>query len=240
MWVCYFTNVGIDSCIYRYKVDHLSPTYVNEKKSYNIDSVEIDSKTFHPIKIYQQSENDLICFVSCDKENFDFLNENKYSSPLIEIPLKFCPDSEEETDSRYSEEGYPLCDSTHYQAIKDLSNSLRQSGIKVVGYEHSYENHFLIKISAQTLQSCVADAEYSRFFASSVFRNVLGKFILSRKKSNNYMKISFQSKENIEVRENLKYVKKINHRDDRVEITFDKPDLTILSTLIEVLSLNKT
>ena len=54
------------------------------------------------------------------------------------------------------------------------------------------------------------------------------------------MKISFQSEENIELRENLKYVKKINHRDDRVEITFDKPDLTILSTLIEVLSLNKT
>jgi len=235
MWVCYFKNAGDSSSIYRYRTEYISPSYIKEKKSYNIESIDFEGEKFNPLKIYQQSDKEIICIVG---ENFkdNFLVDN-FLFPTIEITLRLCLDSEEEIDSKYSEEGYPLCDSTHYQISRDLANSLRQVGIKVVGYKQMQEKYLQIKISADTMQECIIDAEFCRFFSTAIFRNVLGKFVTPRKKLNGSIKVTFGKKDKLEKIKNENLVEKISYSEDSIELSFDKPDLNILRKIPEVLSL---
>ena len=237
MWVCYFKNSGENSIVYRYKSDFISPSYINDQKSYNIDSVEFEGNKFTPLKIYQQSENEIICAVGNNFKN-DFLTK-KFLSPILEITLKFCPDSKEEFDSKYSEEGYPLCDSTYYQSLRDLANSLRKLGLRVVGYKQLQESYVQIKISSDTMQDCLIDSELCRFFSTVVFRNVLGKFVMPRKKLKGSVKVSFEKEKDLEKFINENLVEKINICESRIELVFDKPDLNILKLMPEVLSQEK-
>tara|TARA_B100001057_G_C22827272_1_gene941927 strand:- start:263 stop:976 length:714 start_codon:yes stop_codon:yes gene_type:complete len=233
MWVCYFRSVG-STVLYQYKAEYVSPSYSNDQRSYNIDLVEFDEEKFKPVKLYQQNDQEVFCFVS--KITEDSFSIDNFLSPIIEFALKFCPDSQEEVDKKYSEESYPLCDATHYQASRDLVNSLRKTGIKVVGYKHLAESYLQIKVSSDSISECITDVEFCRFFSTSVFRNVLGKFVIPRRRLKGSAKVSFIKKENFLENLNEDLVSKINDCEDRVELVFDKPDLNFSSLIPRVLS----
>ena len=233
MWICYFKGVG-DTIIYQHKSEYVSPSYSNEQKNYNIDLVEFDQEKFEPVKLYQRNDQEAFCFVK--KSDEKIVSFKEFLSPTIELTLKFCHDSQEEVDKKYSEESYPLCDATNYQISRDLVSSLRKIGLKVIGYKQLAESYLQIKVSSETMSDCIIDAEFCRFFSTSVFRNVLGKFVLPRRRLNGSVKVSFDKKENILKSVNEDLVNKINDCEDRVELVFDKPDLNILRLIPEVLS----
>ena len=92
MWVSYFRVLEDNSCYFQYKRNLVEPEYSNNKKNYNISSTYFEQLEYSPFKIYQQNEEEIICFTVNEldriKDAVEFFDLS-FQKTKITLPLKF-------------------------------------------------------------------------------------------------------------------------------------------------------
>ena len=228
MWVSYFRNLDNKSCFFQYSRNFINPEFSNNKKNYNISSVYFDGKEFNPLKIYQLNDEEVICYVVEDNdsiEDFSNISRGLLGKTESTIILKFAYDTQEEKDELYFEKRISSCDSSSYQAARELAYNLSALGVSVIEYSPKLNNRFSFTIESNNPIDALADTELVRFFATSIFRSVYGKFLLARTSEKDSFKVKISLLKELEKNQQKKLDKNVSFHPHFIDLSYEKSDL---------------
>ncbi len=101
MWITYVQNLDKDKSAFQYVRSFLKPEVAGNNSNYNIEKVLIDEDETFPLKVFNFSNSDLICYCCKNIESITNLNdlygENLSNSNAV-VSLKFVPDTSEDYD----------------------------------------------------------------------------------------------------------------------------------------------
>jgi len=240
MWISYFRNLDNNSCFFQYSRNFINPEFSNNKKSYNISSVYFDEKEFKPLKIYQLNDEEVICYVVEEAdaiEDLSNISKDLLGKTKSTVLLKFAYDAQEEKDELYFEKRLPSCDSSSYQAARELAYNLNALGISVVNYCPKLNNKFCFTIESNNPVDAHANTELVRFFATSIFRSVYGKFLLARNNEKDSFKVKISLFKELEKNQQKKLDKNMSLSPGFVDLSYEKSDLCYREVSKRVISI---